>query len=733
MKIYSSSLGSRRPMKAVSLCLVLLLGGCISASGQPEKVVSKGEPVSEEPTSRLAGLFNGILDAVKGVAKGQELPNKTLNDLSLSELEEMKTQALKDQRQGNECVDCVDDGEGNMLPAALVRSIQMQKSKTSVEEAQVSDDNGNDSSSHDQQSHDMMSNDDGGDSSDSSSLEEELTLDQVISNARSLNERESAPRVDHLHDSYKSYKTPGPRPTPSPADSCVQSGGEVTTALCCEAVGDFPNTCAIGACGCAPEFSKDTQVCSCPAGTCFDGRECVSTELPECVEAEIFFDEIGLNPGDYLSDQFEPFFGLTFSSTGDGALGDHPRIFDTSDPYKRVGGRVCGDKDLGAPNRECPGGGPGKGEGGEPGPNGSNPYKNCEPLGNALIIQEDNRKNVCGDIPDDNQEGGVLTMDFSPPANEFFDVSLLDVDYPVSITVTVVDDDGGLTEKPPIALPLTGDNSLQTVVLNEKNVAQLRFILRRSAAITSLRFCYTPPVIPTKPPTPSPTPRPSTPASKRPTPRPSPSPTPRPSPSPKPPTREPTVPATEEPEPPTPFPTEDKLDCEYYFDDWVDCVERRKGCRRRCDTSIPGDSDDFFTPGVDCETFFEWYDENESCCRRCSKFLWEFKDCKDCEDVPPSPTPRPPSPDTRKPTPRPTIRPTIRTSKPTPRPTPRECEDTKPRRDGYGEYFCDADCPGDAVCLPDETGRYCSCELPCEEQKPDKFGKCPGVIHVYAL
>ncbi len=56
---------------------------------------------------------------------------------------------------------------------------------------------------------------------------------------------------------------------------CEAEGGEVSTGLCCESVGDFPNTCVVGACGCAPEYSHDVLVCQCPAGTCWDGQHCV--------------------------------------------------------------------------------------------------------------------------------------------------------------------------------------------------------------------------------------------------------------------------------------------------------------------------------------------------------------------------------------------------------------------------------------------------------------------------
>lgn len=148
------------------------------------------------------------------------------------------------------------------------------------------------------------------------------------------------------------------------------------------------------------------------------------------------------------------------------------------------------DKDLGAPNGECPGGGPGRGVDGEPGPNNDNPYQNCSPQGNVLIIQEDNRDNRCGLIPDDNVDGGHITMDFSPMATKVNSLQLLDVDYPVNIVVVYKDDKGKIREKPLIEPPVTGDNSLQTVDIDCKNVVQLRLNLRRSGAVTSLKFCH---------------------------------------------------------------------------------------------------------------------------------------------------------------------------------------------------------------------------------------------------
>ena len=59
------------------------------------------------------------------------------------------------------------------------------------------------------------------------------------------------------------------------ATACAASGGTVTTSQCCQSTGDFPNTCSVGACGCAPASSHSVMTCACPTGQCFDGARCV--------------------------------------------------------------------------------------------------------------------------------------------------------------------------------------------------------------------------------------------------------------------------------------------------------------------------------------------------------------------------------------------------------------------------------------------------------------------------
>jgi hypothetical protein len=61
----------------------------------------------------------------------------------------------------------------------------------------------------------------------------------------------------------------------SEAALCVATGGEVKSQSCCGSVGDFPNTCSVGACSCALTSSHTVSVCSCPTGCFMPGVGCV--------------------------------------------------------------------------------------------------------------------------------------------------------------------------------------------------------------------------------------------------------------------------------------------------------------------------------------------------------------------------------------------------------------------------------------------------------------------------
>jgi hypothetical protein len=91
---------------------------------------------------------------------------------------------------------------------------------------------------------------------------------------------ESAPSDAAMSDTAPPDDAPADgAPTDASSDAgagagCIASGGTVSSGLCCAATGPFPNTCLIGACGCAPASSHMVPTCSCPKGTCFDGARC---------------------------------------------------------------------------------------------------------------------------------------------------------------------------------------------------------------------------------------------------------------------------------------------------------------------------------------------------------------------------------------------------------------------------------------------------------------------------
>ena len=191
-------------------------------------------------------------------------------------------------------------------------------------------------------------------------------------------------------------------------------------------------------------------------------------------------------PGTYVENEWSS-IGLTLFA--EGGVGSLPIIFDTENPGGEKPGD-CGDSDLGAPNKECPGGGPGHGVGGEPG----EPGENCEPLGNALVVQEPGE-----DCPDDNVDGGIITLDFlAEGGNYVYEIGLLDIDYAATVVVVYEKSPGELDEYE-IAVPLLGDNSFQTLIIDQANVKWIKVMLARSGAVTFITFC---PDQPTPAPTP---------------------------------------------------------------------------------------------------------------------------------------------------------------------------------------------------------------------------------------
>jgi endo-1,3-1,4-beta-glycanase ExoK len=92
--------------------------------------------------------------------------------------------------------------------------------------------------------------------------------------------------VGYHYDDNAGTCVPDSQPTQPDSLSCLQSGGHVVTKMCCKSTSDFPKTCVMGACGCSPDNSKETKVCDCGAGKCFDGTSCVDIENDDALKCE---------------------------------------------------------------------------------------------------------------------------------------------------------------------------------------------------------------------------------------------------------------------------------------------------------------------------------------------------------------------------------------------------------------------------------------------------------------
>jgi hypothetical protein len=139
----------------------------------------------------------------------------------------------------------------------------------------------------------------------------------------------------------------------------------------------------------------------------------------DCIEKVLDFETLRL--GQYIDHELEEDYYVTIFAEGPGAqtFGGKARVFDTSQPWA--------DPDLGSPNSECEGGGPGIGDGGRP----ESDYSNCEALNYVLIIQEGGTN-----APDDNENGGSITFTFLSPV-KIEHIGLLDSDDEASPEIVV--------------------------------------------------------------------------------------------------------------------------------------------------------------------------------------------------------------------------------------------------------------------------------------------------------
>jgi hypothetical protein len=142
--------------------------------------------------------------------------------------------------------------------------------------------------------------------------------------------------------------------------------------------------------------------------------------------------------------------------------------FNTSAP-------TGGDFDLGTPHQNFSG--PGVGLGGRRG----TPGQNSVPLGNVLIISEDNNSNN----PDDNANGGTLRFSFQRPMDVAM-VGMLDLDSGTSRIVALDGSGATLLDR---ALQNAGDNGYQDEYLGVANVRTLDVRLAGSGAVAFVELC----------------------------------------------------------------------------------------------------------------------------------------------------------------------------------------------------------------------------------------------------
>jgi hypothetical protein len=110
---------------------------------------------------------------------------------------------------------------------------------------------------------------------------------------------------------------------------------------------------------------------------------------------------------------------------------------------------------------------------------------NCKPQGHALIIQEDNGRL---DVPNDNRNGGTITMDFSTKRIYVYEMGLLDIDDAATVDVVYVSSNG-VTVKKTRTVPELGDNSFQVFKINQANVKRVILKMEGSGAVTFVSFC----------------------------------------------------------------------------------------------------------------------------------------------------------------------------------------------------------------------------------------------------
>ena len=219
------------------------------------------------------------------------------------------------------------------------------------------------------------------------------------------------------------------------------------------------------------------------------------TPTPFCVDEPWSVSLNGLPAGTVLNDQVP---GLIIWAQNN--RNNHPNkalIFDSSHP-------TGDDYDLGTPNEEF--GGPGVGSGGRSG----QPFPNKIPLGNVVIIAEnDADANNDGrvDNPDDEGAGGKLFFEFTDP-QDLETLHVVDVDGgEIGGYIRLYDPANSLLDT--VDIVSTGDNGVQEVDVKVRNVKRIEVELKGSGSVHTFKTCeiIAPPTpTPTAPPVSTPTP-----------------------------------------------------------------------------------------------------------------------------------------------------------------------------------------------------------------------------------
>ncbi len=149
----------------------------------------------------------------------------------------------------------------------------------------------------------------------------------------------------------------------------------------------------------------------------------------------------------------------------------------------RAGGPLRLDFDLGTPNHDF--GGPGIGHGGREG----HPGENAVAEGNLLIIAEDivdNNNDDLVDDPDDEAHGGTMFFEFDEPTR-IESIKLVDIQSSAESIISTFDDQDDLISE--IEVDGLGNNSVQTITVQDDGVARLEIFMKHSGGVARVDTC----------------------------------------------------------------------------------------------------------------------------------------------------------------------------------------------------------------------------------------------------